>query len=93
MGHFAAQISTRVFSVDEVLSPYVYVFYISFIVSFLFTPIMQRVANDYPNIKFAIVDGVIFKEDGKTPMDNVASLVFREHEGSYLVGMIAASKS
>ena len=26
-------------------------------------------------------------------MKNVASLVFREHEGSYLVGMIAASKS
>ena len=56
-------------------------------------PIMQSVAADYPNIKFAIVDGVIFEADGKTPMKNVASLVFREHEGSYLVGMIAASKS
>ena len=56
-------------------------------------PIMQRVALNYPNIKFAIVDGVIFEEDGKTPLKNVASLVFREHEGSYLVGMIAASKS
>src|SRR6187399_1495211 len=56
-------------------------------------PIMQKVAEDYPNIKFAIVDGVIFGKDGKTPKSNVASLVFREHEGSYLVGMIAASKS
>ncbi len=56
-------------------------------------PIMQKVADDYPNIKFAIVDGVIFEADGKTPKKNVASLVFREHEGSYLVGMIAASKS
>ena len=56
-------------------------------------PIMQKVARDYPDIKFAIVDGVIFEEDGKTPRKNVASLVFREHEGSYLVGMIAASKS
>jgi basic membrane protein A and related proteins len=56
-------------------------------------PIMQKVAEDYPNIKFAIVDGVIFEKDGKTPKSNVASLVFREHEGSYLVGMIAASKS
>ncbi len=56
-------------------------------------PIMQKVATDYPDIKFAIVDGVIFEADGKTPMKNVASLVFREHEGSYLVGMIAASKS
>jgi basic membrane protein A and related proteins len=56
-------------------------------------PIMQKVAEDYPNIRFAIVDGVIFEADGKTPKKNVASLVFREHEGSYLVGMIAASKS
>ncbi|MEP7214345.1 MAG: BMP family ABC transporter substrate-binding protein [Acidobacteriota bacterium] len=62
-------------------------------VGFAQSPIMQKVATDYPNIKFAIVDGVIFEADGKTPKSNVASLVFREHEGSYLVGMIAASKS
>lgn len=62
-------------------------------VGFAQGPIMQSVANDYPEIKFAIVDGVIFEADGKTPKKNVASLVFREHEGSYLVGMIAAAKS
>ncbi|MBV9243124.1 MAG: BMP family ABC transporter substrate-binding protein [Acidobacteria bacterium] len=62
-------------------------------VGFAQGPIMQKVAMDYPNIKFAIIDGVIFDRDGKTPLKNVASLVFREHEGSYLVGMIAASKS
>lgn len=62
-------------------------------VGFAQGPIMQKVANDYPNIKFAIIDGVIMEADGKTPKQNVASLVFREHEGSYLVGMIAASKS
>jgi basic membrane protein A len=62
-------------------------------VGFAQGPIMQKVAKDYPNIKFAIVDGVIFEDDGKTPLKNVASLVFREHEGSYLVGIIAASKS
>jgi basic membrane protein A len=56
-------------------------------------PILAKVADDYPNIKFAIVDGVILEADGKTPKPNVASLVFREHEGSFLVGMIAASKS
>ena len=61
-------------------------------VGFAQGPIMQRVATDYPNIKFAIVDGVILDKSGK-PFENVASLVFREHEGSYLVGMIAASKS
>jgi basic membrane protein A len=62
-------------------------------IGFAQSPIMQKVATDYPNIKFAIVDGVIMEADGKTPKSNVASLVFREHEGSYLVGMIAASKS
>lgn len=62
-------------------------------VGFAQSPIMQKVATDYPNINFAIVDGVIFEKDGKTPKKNVASLVFREHEGSYLVGMIAAEKS
>ena len=62
-------------------------------VGFAQGPIMQKVATDYPNIRFAIVDGVIFEADGKTPKQNVASLVFREHEGSFLVGMIAASKS
>jgi len=62
-------------------------------VGFAQGPIMQRVARDFPNIKFAIVDGVIFEDDGKTPKQNVASLVFREHEGSFLVGIIAAEKS
>lgn len=62
-------------------------------VGFAQSPIMQKVARDFPNTKFAIVDGVIFEDDGKTPKQNVASLVFREHEGSYLVGMIAAAKS
>lgn len=61
-------------------------------VGFAQSPIMQKVAADYPKINFAIVDGVIVDKNG-TPFPNVASLVFREHEGSYLVGMIAASKS
>lgn len=55
-------------------------------VGFAQTDIMKDVATDYPNINFAIIDGVI-------ELPNVASLVFKEHEGSYLVGMIAASKS
>src|SRR5256885_13537633 len=58
-------------------------------VGFAQAPIMQAVANDYPNIHFAIIDGAIFEADGKTPKANVASLVFKEHEGSYLVGLIA----
>jgi basic membrane protein A len=68
-------------------------------VGFAQAPIMQDVAADYPNLKFAIIDGLIFKRDAQgKPIetqfaDNAASLVFKEHEGSYLVGMIAARKS
>ena len=52
-------------------------------VGFAQAPIMEQVAKDYPNINFAIIDGV-------SQLPNVASLVFKEHEGSYLVGMLAA---
>ncbi len=62
-------------------------------VGFAQAPIMETVAREYPNIKFAIIDGVILGDDGKTPRPNVASLVFKEHEGSYLVGVIAAQTS
>ncbi len=55
-------------------------------VGFAQMPIVEAVAKDYPQLQFAIVDGVL-------DQPNVASLVFKEHEGSYLVGMIAAHKS
>jgi basic membrane protein A len=55
-------------------------------VGFAQAPIMEQVAKEYPNIHFAIVDGV-------SELPNVASLVFKEHEGSYLVGMLAAKVS
>lgn len=55
-------------------------------IGFAQTPIIELVAKDYSNIRFAIVDGV-------SDLPNVASLVFKEHEGSYLVGMLAAKTS
>ena len=55
-------------------------------VGFAQAPIMEQVAKDYPNIQFAIIDGV-------SELPNVASLVFKEHEGSYLVGILAAKAS
>ncbi len=44
---------------------------------------MERVAREFPNLKFAIVDAIV----------NVQSIVFKEHEGSFLVGMAAAMAS
>src|SRR5438067_3269445 len=55
-------------------------------VGFSQTPQIEAVAKDYPNLNFAIVDGV-------SQLSNIASLIFKEHEGSYLVGMIAAMTS
>jgi basic membrane protein A len=55
-------------------------------IGFAQMPIVDAVARDYPKLQFAIVDGVL-------DLPNVASLIFKEHEGSYLVGMIAARKS
>lgn len=55
-------------------------------VGFAQAPILEQVAKDYPNTHFAIVDGVC-------DSPNVASLLFKEHQGSFLVGMIAASTS
>jgi basic membrane protein A and related proteins len=55
-------------------------------VGFAQQPIIDQVAADYPHIQFAIIDGV-------SKLPNVASLVFKEHEGSYLVGILAAKTS
>jgi basic membrane protein A len=47
---------------------------------------MEKVAREYPNLRFAIVDAVV-------DLPNVQSIVFKEHEGSFLVGMAAAMAS
>lgn len=47
---------------------------------------LGEVAADYPDTKFAIIDMVV-------DAPNVRSVVFNEHEGSYLVGMMAAMAS
>jgi basic membrane protein A len=55
-------------------------------IGFAQAPIVEEVAHDYPRLDFAVIDGV-----ASSP--NVASLLFSEHEGSYLVGIIAARVS
>ena len=42
-----AQLQTRVYSIDEVVPPYMYVFVVAFVVSFLLTPLMRIVARYY----------------------------------------------
>lgn len=69
-------------------------------VGFLFATSVCKMGLAFPNIKFADVDGFIDHTtqgcDGAkdlTDTSNVASLLFAEHEGSYLVGAAAALKS
>jgi len=47
---------------------------------------LQKVAAEFPDLKFTIIDMVV-------DLPNVQSIVFKEHEGSYLVGLLAAMAS
>jgi len=53
---------------------------------FLFFDTITALSEEYPDTSFTIVDSVV-------EADNVASLVFAEEQGSYLVGAAAALKS
>jgi basic membrane protein A and related proteins len=53
---------------------------------FAFGDVLGKVAPDFPDTKFAIIDMVV-------EQPNVKSIVFTEEQGSYLVGMMAAMAS
>ena len=53
---------------------------------FAFADALSQVAADYPDTSFVIIDMVV-------DAPNVRSVIFNEHEGSYLVGMMAAMAS
>jgi len=55
-------------------------------VGFAQVPAIEAVAKEFPKTRFTIIDGVV-------DLPNVQSVVFNEHEGSFLVGMIAAQAS
>jgi basic membrane protein A len=55
-------------------------------VGFSFRAAMEKVAAEFPNTRFSIIDSVV-------NLPNVQSIVFKEHEGSYLVGVLAGLAS
>src|SRR5271169_4539995 len=55
-------------------------------VGFAWATALDKVAGEFPNTKFGIIDMVVDKP-------NVQSIVFKEHEGSFLVGVLAAKTS
>jgi basic membrane protein A len=60
-------------------------------VGFLFTEDITRLAQEFPQQRFACVDYTV--TPGKTVPDNLLAIRFKEEEGSYLVGALAALKS
>jgi basic membrane protein A len=65
-------------------------------IGFIFTDDLTQLAKEYPNTKFAGVDYSVSTDSmGKEiqPPPNLAALKFREEQGSYLVGALAALTS
>jgi basic membrane protein A len=56
-------------------------------VGFAYAASVAKVSEEYPDVNFAIID------DASVEADNVASLVFAEEQGSFLVGAAAALKT
>ena len=59
-------------------------------VGFMFTDSIRKVAKDFPQAKFALVDGYV---PGLKLDSNITCLLYREQEGAFLVGAMAAMKS
>ena len=62
-------------------------------VGFIFTDDVTQLAKEYPNVNFAVVDYSIATDKSGNPIPpppNVAALKFKEEEGSFLVGALAA---
>jgi len=57
-------------------------------VGFLFTDDIKALAQEFPDVKFACVDYTV--TPGETLPANLAALKFKEEEGSFLVGALAA---
>lgn len=60
-------------------------------VGFLFSDDMGKIAAEFPDTKFAVVDGWLPQDP--LPKNNMVALNFKEEEGSFLVGAAAALKS
>ena len=64
---------------------------IIFGVGFLFSDDVKALAKEFPNKKFACIDYTV--NPGDTLPPNLVALTFKEEEGSYLVGALAALMS
>ncbi|WNF37465.1 BMP family ABC transporter substrate-binding protein [Bacillaceae bacterium IKA-2] len=58
-------------------------------IGFLMADDIKAVAEQQPEAQLAIVDSVV-ADDAGNPIGNIAHITFKEHEGSFLVGVAAA---
>lgn len=53
------------------------------VVGFSYASALKTIAPEFPQTRFAIIDAIV-------ELPNVQSIVFKEHEGSFIVGILAA---
>jgi basic membrane protein A len=46
---------------------------------------VEKIAKEFPDVKFTLIDGFV-------DLPNVQSIIFKDEEGSFLVGAVAALK-
>ncbi|MDI9440955.1 MAG: BMP family ABC transporter substrate-binding protein [Firmicutes bacterium] len=59
-------------------------------IGFLLEDAVKKIAPQYPETRFGIIDSGFDEEVHATELQNVLGVLFKEHEGSFLVGVLAA---
>ena len=62
-------------------------------VGFIYSPAAAKVAAEFPDTKFSVIDGYSQFLTGDKQLENLVDLTFAEEQGSYLVGVAAALKT
>ncbi|HHY10787.1 MAG TPA: BMP family ABC transporter substrate-binding protein [Firmicutes bacterium] len=59
-------------------------------IGFLLDDAVRKVAPQFPETRFGIIDSAFDDEEYETTAPNVLGVLFNEHEGSFLMGVLAA---
>lgn len=59
-------------------------------IGFLLDDAVRKTSVQFPETKFGIIDSGFGDEEYKTTLTNVLGVLFKEHEGSFLMGVLAA---
>lgn len=59
-------------------------------IGFLLEDAIRKAAIQHPTTRFGIIDSAFSDEEYATDLGNVLGVLFKEHEGSFLMGVLAA---